>query len=123
MDRSWTAAPGSPKLQPPAAPVSTGAGHGAGEGEWDAGSSVGGSPGRERRCGGRALRQRGGGRETRWGRSDAGEEKRRAGEVQDSLGVIGVAFIGAEDGRQGGGEGRLNGRSNGGGVNGNFKCL
>jgi hypothetical protein len=55
--------------------------------------------------------------------SGAGEEERRAGEVQDSLGVIGVAFIGAEDGRQGSGEGRLNGRSNGGGVNGNFKCL
>jgi hypothetical protein len=34
-----------------------------------------------------------------------------------------MAFIGAGDGRQGGGEGRLNGRSNGGGVNGNFKCL
>jgi hypothetical protein len=56
-------------------------------------------------------------------RSGAGEEERRAGEVQDSLGVIWVAFIGAEDGRQGGGEGRLNDRSNGGGVNGNFKCL
>jgi hypothetical protein len=29
--------------------------------------------------------------------------------------VVVVAFIGAGDGRQGGGEGRLNGRSNGGG--------
>jgi hypothetical protein len=43
--------------------------------------------------------------------------------VWDSLGLIGVAFIGARDGRQGGGEGRLNFQSNGGGVNGNFKCL
>jgi hypothetical protein len=54
VDRPWTAAPGSPELRPPAAPVSTGAGQGAGEGEWFAGSSVGGSLGRERRCGGRA---------------------------------------------------------------------
>jgi hypothetical protein len=38
-------------------------------------------------------------------------------------GSSGWAFIGAGDGRQGGGEGRLNGRSNGNGVNGNFKCL
>jgi hypothetical protein len=42
-----------------------------------------------------------------------GEEGRRAGEVWDSSGVVGVAFIGAGDGCQGGGEGRLNGRSNG----------
>jgi hypothetical protein len=56
-------------------------------------------------------------------RSGAGEEERRTGEVRDSSGVVGVAFIGAGDGRQGGGEGRLNGRSNGGGVNGNFKRL
>jgi hypothetical protein len=48
-------------------------------------------------------------------RSGAGEKERRAGEVRDSSGVVGVAFIGAGDGRQGGGEGRLNGRSNGGG--------
>ncbi len=47
---------------PPAAPVSTSAGQGAGEGEWGAGSAVGGSPGRERRCGGQASRRRGGGR-------------------------------------------------------------
>jgi hypothetical protein len=47
-------------------------------------------------------------------RSGAGEEERRASEVRDSSGVVGVAFIGAGDGRQGGGEGRLNGRSNGG---------
>jgi hypothetical protein len=56
-------------------------------------------------------------------RSGVGEEERRTGEVRDSLGVIGVAFIGAGDGRQGGGEGRLNGQSNGSGVNGNFKRL
>jgi hypothetical protein len=43
--------------------------------------------------------------------------------VRDSLGVIGVAFIRARDGRQGGGEGQLNGRCNGGDVNGNFKRL
>jgi hypothetical protein len=47
----------------------------------------------------------------------------RACEVRDSPGVVGVVFIGAGDGRQGGGEGRLNGRSNSGDVNGNFKCL
>jgi hypothetical protein len=47
--------------------------------------------------------------------SGAGEEESRAGEVRDSSGVIRVAFIRAGDGRQGGGEGRLNGRSNGGG--------
>jgi hypothetical protein len=34
--------------------------------------------------------------------------------VRDSLGVIGVAFIGVGDRRQGGGEGWLKGRSNGG---------
>jgi hypothetical protein len=56
-------------------------------------------------------------------RSGVGEEERRASEVRDSSGVIGVAFIGAGDGRQGGGECRLNGRSNGGGVNFNFKHL
>jgi hypothetical protein len=56
-------------------------------------------------------------------RSNAGEEEERAGEVRDSLGVIGVAFIGVGDRRQGSGEERLNGQSNGGGVNGNFKCL
>jgi hypothetical protein len=49
-------------------------------------------------------------------RSGAGEEERRAGEVRDSSGVrSGAGFIGAGDGRQGGGEGRLNGWSNGGG--------
>jgi hypothetical protein len=55
-------------------------------------------------------------------RSGAGEE-RRAGEVRDSSGVVGVAFIGAGDGCQGGGEGRLNGRSNGSGVNGNLNVF
>jgi hypothetical protein len=43
--------------------------------------------------------------------------------VRDSPGLVGVAFIGARDGQQGSGEGRLNGRSNGGSVNDNFKCL
>jgi hypothetical protein len=55
-----------------------------------------------------AVQQRGmigGGRCSVGVRSGVGEEERRAGEVQDSLGVIGVAFIGAGDGRQGGGEG------------------
>jgi hypothetical protein len=65
-------------------------------------------------------------RGARWGRAPMRERRRelvRACEVRDSPGVIGVVFIGAGDGRQGGGEGRLNGRSNGGDVNGNFKCL
>jgi hypothetical protein len=35
--------------------------------------------------------------------------------VRDSSGVVGVAFIGVRDGRQGGGEGRLKDQSNGGG--------
>jgi hypothetical protein len=73
-----------------------------------------------------AARRRGmtgGGRCSVGVRSGAGEEERRAGEVRDSSGVVRVAFIGTGDGRQGGGEGQLNGRSNGGGVNGNFKCL
>jgi hypothetical protein len=65
----------------------------------------------------------GGGRCSVGVRSSVGEEERRASEVRDFSGVIGVAFIGAGDGRQGGGEGRLNGRSNGGGVNFNFKHL
>jgi hypothetical protein len=79
VDRLWTAAPGSPELRPPAAPVSTGAGQGAGEEEWNAGSSVGGSPGRGRQCGGRASRWHGGGRGGSVGRrSGAGEEKRGA---------------------------------------------
>jgi hypothetical protein len=53
VDRPWTAAPGSPELRPLATPVSTGGGQGAGE-EWNAGSSMGGSPGRRWQCGGRA---------------------------------------------------------------------
>jgi hypothetical protein len=78
VDRPWTTAPGSPELRPPAALVSMGADQGAGEGEWDAGSSVGGSPGRERHCGGRASQRRGGGRGNsvgKGGRSSAEEEK------------------------------------------------
>jgi hypothetical protein len=57
----------------------------------------------------------GGGRCSMGVRFGAGEEERRAGEVRDSSGVVGVAFIGLRDGCQGGGEGRLNGWSNGGG--------
>jgi hypothetical protein len=38
--------------------------------------------------------------------SGAGEEERRAGEVRDSSGVIGVAFIGPGEGCRGG-EGRV----------------
>jgi hypothetical protein len=45
VDWPWTAAPSLPELQPPAAPVSTGAGQGAEEGEWGTGNAVGGSPG------------------------------------------------------------------------------
>jgi hypothetical protein len=60
-------------------------------------------------------------------RSDVGEEERRAGEglvrCGNLRGSSGWAFIGAGDRRQGGAEGWLNGRSNGSGVNGNFKCL
>jgi hypothetical protein len=51
VDRPWTAAPGSPALRPPAAPVSTGAGQGAREEEWNVGSSVGGSVAARRRGG------------------------------------------------------------------------
>jgi hypothetical protein len=40
----------------------------------------------------------GGGRCSVGVRSGAGEEERRAGDVRDSLGVVGVAFIGAGDG-------------------------
>jgi hypothetical protein len=58
VDRPWTTAPSSPELRPPTAPVSMGASQGAGEGEWGVGSAVGGSPRRERRCGGRASQWR-----------------------------------------------------------------
>jgi hypothetical protein len=60
VDRPWTAAPSSSELRPPAVPVSKGAGQGAGEEEWNAVSSVGGSLGPRRQCGSRALRRRGG---------------------------------------------------------------
>jgi hypothetical protein len=52
-----------------------------------------------------AARRRGmtgGGRCSVGVRSGAGEEERRAGEVRDSSGIVGVTFIGAGDGRQGG---------------------
>jgi hypothetical protein len=70
------AAPGSPELRPLAAPVSTGAGQGAGEGEWGAWSAVGGSLGHEWQCGCRVSRQRSGGRKNLVVRhSGVGEEK------------------------------------------------
>jgi hypothetical protein len=49
-------------------------------------------------------------------RSSAGEEERRAVEVQDSLGVVGVAFGGPGEGCRGG-EGGVT-ASEGGGFNG-----
>jgi hypothetical protein len=76
VDRPCTAAPSSPEFRPPTAPVSMGAGQGVGEGELNTGNSVGGSPGRERRCGGQASRRRGGEEGARWGEcSGAGNEK------------------------------------------------
>jgi hypothetical protein len=61
-------------FRPPAAPLSTGAGQGVGEGEWNTGSSVGGSLGRERQCGGAVEKK-----EARWGEcSGAGNEKGEA---------------------------------------------
>jgi hypothetical protein len=83
VNRPWTAALGSPELWPPAAPVSTGAGQGAGEREWGAGSAVGGSPGRERWFCGRERRM---------------EER---GEVWSAPRALGVAFIGPEEGAGG----------------------
>jgi hypothetical protein len=66
-------------------------------------------------------------RGARWGRAPVQERRRgelvRGCEARDSPGVIRVAFIGTGERRQGSGEGRLNGWSNGGGVNGNFKRL
>jgi hypothetical protein len=41
VDRPWKAAPSSPELQPPAAPVSTGVGQGAGEEDWGHGECDG----------------------------------------------------------------------------------
>jgi hypothetical protein len=96
-------APGSPELRPPTALVSTGASQGAGEGEWDAGSSVGGSPGRERWWGGRASRRRGGGRETWWGVFRRGRGEGRSSVRGEMLQGLSGAFIGA------GGTGRVAG--------------
>jgi hypothetical protein len=48
--------------------------------------------------------------------SSAGEEESRAGEVRDSSGVVGVAFIGPGEGCQGGEGGVMAGE--GGGCNG-----
>jgi hypothetical protein len=99
VDRPWTAAPGSPELWPPAAPVSTGASQGAGE-EWNTGRSVGGSPWRRRQCGGRASRQHGGGRGGgrgvgRWGDVPVRERRREElGEGQDAPRVLGGFYRG-----------------------------
>jgi hypothetical protein len=79
VDRSWTVAPNSPELRPPAAPVYTGVGQGVGEEEWGAGSAVGGSPGHERWCGSQASRRGGGGQKNLMvRRSGVGEEKEGA---------------------------------------------
>jgi hypothetical protein len=65
--------------QPPAAPVSKGAGQGVEEEEWDAGNSFRASPEGGRWRGGRALRRRGGGRGGSLGVcSGMGEDERRA---------------------------------------------
>jgi hypothetical protein len=97
VDRPWTAAPGSPELRPP---VSTGAGHGAGEEEWNAGSSVGGSPGHGRQCGGQASRQHGGGRSGSVGRRSGSKRRREElGEGWDAPGVLG-GFYGGQGGTE-----------------------
>jgi hypothetical protein len=88
VDRPWTAAPSSPDFRPPAAPVSTDADQGVGEGEWDAGNSVGGSPGRGRQCGGRASRRRGG------GRGDSAEGVLRCGKWEGRSSVRGELLRG-----------------------------
>jgi hypothetical protein len=63
------------------------------------------------------MRRRGGGRGCSVGvRFGAGEEERRAGEVRDSSGVVGVAFIGLGEGCRGG-EGTVT-ADKGGGFNG-----
>jgi hypothetical protein len=84
------AALGSPELQPPAAPVSTGADQGEGEGEWGAGSAVGGSLGRERRGGCQASRWRSeklGGEAFRRGRGE-GRNTVRCGVLRGSSGWL-----------------------------------
>jgi hypothetical protein len=62
-----------------------------------------------------------GGRSSVEVRSSAGEEERRAVEVQDSLGVVGVAFIGPGEVCRGG-EGGVT-ASEGGGFNGRVNWL
>jgi hypothetical protein len=73
------------------------------------------------------MRRRGGGQGCSvGGRSGAEEEEWRAGEGLVRCGILRAhrgGFYRAGEGRQDGGEGRLNGRSNGSGVNGNFKRL
>jgi hypothetical protein len=63
----------------------------------------------------------GGGRCSVGVRSGAGEEDRRAGEVRDSLGVIGMSFIGLGEGCQDG-EGGVT-ATEGGGFNGRVNRL
>jgi hypothetical protein len=101
VDRPWTVAPSSSELQPPAVPVSKGAGQGAGEEEWNAGSSVGGSPGRGRQCGSRASRRRGG------GQGGLGGEALQHGRGGEESSVRGGMFQGSSGGfyrGRGGGE-------------------
>jgi hypothetical protein len=102
VDRPWTAAPGSLELRPPAAPVSKGVGQGAGEEEWNAGSSgaahrgAGGSVVAGHRGGTVVVEGGLGGEAFRRGR---GEERSsvRGGMLQGSSG----AFIGAGGRRRG----------------------
>jgi hypothetical protein len=73
------------------------------------GSAVGGSPGRERRCGGQASLRRGGGQKNSVVRhSGAGEGNRRAWRGVECSGGPRGGFYRAEGGR------RRGGRSNGG---------
>jgi hypothetical protein len=83
------AALSSLELRPPTVPMSKGAGQGAGEEEWNAGSSVGGSPGRGWQCGSRGSRRHGGGwGGARWGGAPALERRGELGEGRDVLGVL-----------------------------------
>jgi hypothetical protein len=68
------------------------------------------------------MRRHGGGQGCSVGvRSSNGEEEMRAGEVRDSLGVIGVAFIGSGEGCWGN-EGGIT-ANEGGGFNGRVNRL
>jgi hypothetical protein len=75
------------------------------------GNSFRASPEGGQRRGGRVTRRRGGGRGCSVGvRSGAEEEERGAGEVRDSSGVVGVAFIGPGEGCRGGEGGVMAGK-------------